>query len=135
MTDNIEQLLESARRDIGAAADPRALEQLRVDLLGKKGQVTEQLKQLGGMAPEQRKAFGERVNRVKDEVAGLIEQRRRTLADAELAQQLAAEAIDVTLPGRGETPGGLHPLTRTTRRIEQLFAEQGFQSVSGPEVE
>jgi phenylalanyl-tRNA synthetase alpha chain len=135
MTADIEQLLENARRDIGAAADARALEQLRVDLLGKKGQVTEQLKQLGGMAPEQRKAFGERVNRVKDEVARLIEQRRRTLADAELAQQLAAEAIDVTLPGRGETPGGLHPLTRTTRRIEQLFAEQGFQSVSGPEVE
>ncbi|MGH8631096.1 MAG: phenylalanine--tRNA ligase subunit alpha, partial [Burkholderiales bacterium] len=77
MSSDLEQLQDQARRDIGAAADARALEQLRVDLLGKKGQVTELLKQLGGMAPEQRKAFGERVNRAKDEVAGLLERRRR----------------------------------------------------------
>ena len=132
---DIDALLSKARADIDAAADARALEQLRVDLLGKKGQVTELLKQLGGMAPEQRKAFGERVNRAKDEVAGLIETRRRALGDAELSRQLAAEAIDVTLPGRGEAPGGLHPLTRTIQRIEQLFAEQGFASVAGPEIE
>jgi phenylalanyl-tRNA synthetase alpha chain len=135
MTDNIDQLLEQARRDVEAAADARALEQLRVDLLGKKGSVTELLKQLGGMPPEQRKAFGERVNRARDEVAALIERRRQGLAGAELARRLAAESIDVTLPGRGEPAGGLHPLTRTIQRIERLFGEQGFQSVSGPEIE
>jgi phenylalanyl-tRNA synthetase alpha chain len=135
MTDDIEQLLHKARQDIDAAADARALEQLRVDLLGKKGRVTELLKQLGGMAPDPRKAFGERVNRAKDEVTALIDARKRALADAAMAQQLAAETIDVTLPGRGEGAGGLHPLTRTIQRIERLFAEQGFASVSGPEIE
>jgi phenylalanyl-tRNA synthetase alpha chain len=132
---DIDSLLSKARADIESAADARALEQLRVDLLGKKGQVTELLKQLGGMAPDERKAFGERVNRAKDEVGALIEARRSALGDAELSRQLAAEAIDVTLPGRGEAPGGLHPLTRTMQRIERLFAEQGFASVSGPEIE
>jgi phenylalanyl-tRNA synthetase alpha chain len=135
MTETVEDLLQAARRDIEAAADARALEQLRVDLLGKKGRVTELLKQLGGMAPDQRKAFGERVNRAKDEVTALLDARRRALADAGMARQLAAETLDVTLPGRGEAAGGLHPLTRTLQRIERLFAEQGFASVSGPEIE
>ena len=135
MSDHIESLLGQARQDIAAAAEPRALEQLRVDLLGKKGKVTELLKQLGGMAPEQRKPFGERVNRARDEIAAALDARRQALAGAELSRQLAAETVDVTLPGRGEVPGGLHPLTRTIARIERLFAEQGFASVAGPEVE
>jgi phenylalanyl-tRNA synthetase alpha chain len=127
--------LAKARQDIAAAADARALEQLRVDLLGKKGQVTELLKQLGAMAPDQRKAFGERVNRARDEVAALLDGRKQALAGAELERRLAAESIDVTLPGRGEAAGGLHPITRTIQRIERLFAEQGFASVAGPEIE
>jgi phenylalanyl-tRNA synthetase alpha chain len=135
MTDNVESLLTKARQDIAAAADARALEQLRVDLLGKKGQVTELLKQLGGMAPDQRKSFGERVNRARDEVASLLDGRKQALAGAELERRLAAESIDVTLPGRGEGAGGLHPITRTIQRIERLFAEQGFASVAGPEIE
>ena len=135
MNDDIEALLGQARQDIAAAADARALEQLRVDLLGKKGRVTGLLKQLGAMAPEQRKAFGERVNRARDEVAALLEARQRALAEAGLALRLAAETLDVTLPGRGEPAGGLHPLTRTLQRIERLFADQGFASVTGPEVE
>jgi phenylalanyl-tRNA synthetase alpha chain len=135
MNNDIDALLQQARADIDAAADARALEQLRVDLLGKKGRVTELLKQLGGIAPEQRKVFGERVNRAKDEVTALIDARKRALADAAMSKQLAAETIDVTLPGRGEGAGGLHPLTRTIQRIERLFAEQGFASVSGPEIE
>jgi phenylalanyl-tRNA synthetase alpha chain len=129
MTADIESLLDQARADIEAAADARALEQLRVDLLGKKGRVTELLKQLGGMEPGQRKAFGERVNHAKDAVAALLDARKRALADAGMARQLGAETIDVTLPGRGEAAGGLHPLTRTLQRIERLFAEQGFASV------
>jgi phenylalanyl-tRNA synthetase alpha chain len=135
MTTELEQLLDQARRDIAAAGDARALEQLRVDLLGKKGRVTELLKQLGSMAPEARRAFGEDVNRARDEIAGTLDARKRAMADADLARRLAAEAIDVTLPGRGEAIGALHPITRTLQRIERLFAEQGFASVSGPEVE
>jgi len=135
MTDSLDTLLNEARGAIDAAAESRALEQLRVDYLGKKGRVTELLKQLGTMAPEERKLFGERVNRVKEAIAGALDARGQTLQQAELAQQLAAESIDVTLPGRGDQPGGLHPLTRTIQRIERLFNELGFESVEGPEIE
>ncbi|MBI2383031.1 MAG: phenylalanine--tRNA ligase subunit alpha [Gammaproteobacteria bacterium] len=135
MSDDIEQLLGRARGEIEAAADLRALEQLRVDWLGKKGRITELLKQLGGMAPDARKAYGERVNRAKDAVGGWLDTRKRVLEEAELNAKLAAEAIDVTLPGRGEAAGGLHPVTRTIQRIERLFGDLGFESVSGPEIE
>lgn len=135
MSSSLEHLQAEAAAAIDAAADARALEQLRVDYLGKKGRVTELLKQLGGMAPEERKAFGERVNRVKDAVSGAIDARSQQLAAAALAQKLAAESLDVTLPGRGVTPGGLHPITRTIQRIERLFNELGFESVEGPEIE
>lgn len=135
MSDTLEQLQSDAESQVAAAGDARALEQLRVDYLGKKGRVTELLKQLGGMVPEQRKVHGERVNRVKDAVAAAIDARARTLAAAGLEQQLKAESIDVTLPGRGERAGALHPLTRTTQRIERLFNDLGFTTVEGPEVE
>ena len=135
MSDELEHLLQTAQADIAASADARALDALRVDLLGKKGRVTELLKQLGGMAPDARKAFGERVNRVKDALAAAIETRAATLASAELAAKLASERIDVTLPGRGDQVGGLHPITRTINRIAALFGELGFETVEGPEIE
>ncbi|HEX4895696.1 MAG TPA: phenylalanine--tRNA ligase subunit alpha [Solimonas sp.] len=135
MSDPLEDLLHKARGDIAAAADPRALETLRVDLLGKKGRVTELLKQLGGMAPDERKAYGERVNRVKEAVNDELVTRGRVLAQAEMDARLAAERIDVSLPGRGEGTGGLHPITRTIQRISQLFGELGFETVEGPEIE
>jgi phenylalanyl-tRNA synthetase alpha chain len=135
MSDNLEQLLEHARREIGAAPDARALEAQRVELLGKKGRVTELLKQLGGMAPESRKVFGEQVNRARDEIAALIDARRQAIANVELAQKLSAETLDVSLPGRGEAAGGLHPITRTIERIERLFGDLGFTSMAGPEIE
>jgi phenylalanyl-tRNA synthetase alpha chain len=135
MSDQLDELKNSALAEIEAAGDARILEQLRVDLLGKKGRVTELLKALGGMAPDERKAFGERVNRVKEAVAAALETRGTMLAEGALAQQLAAERIDVSLPGRGETLGGLHPVTRTIQRIERLFGELGFATVEGPEIE
>jgi phenylalanyl-tRNA synthetase alpha chain len=130
-----EQLGEAARAQIEAATDARVLEQLRVDLLGKKGQVTELLKQLGKMAPDQRRAFGERINLLKDSLAAAIERRAAALAESELARKLASETIDVTLPGRGESVGALHPISRTIRRIETIFKSMGFESVAGPEIE
>lgn len=135
MTIDLEELSGKAAAEIEAATDPRVLEQLRVDLLGKKGRVTELLKQLGGMAPEQRKAFGEQVNRVKETLGSALERRAQALGEAELARKLASETIDVTLPGRGEEVGALHPVTRTIRRIERIFNSMGFESVQGPEIE
>jgi phenylalanyl-tRNA synthetase alpha chain len=132
---NLDELLARAEHEIGACADARALDALRVDLLGKKGRVTELLKSLGGMAHEERKVFGERVNKLKKRLAELIDSRGKTLADAELAHRLASETIDVTLPGRGIQAGGMHPVTRTIRRIEQIFNAMGFESVEGPEIE
>ena len=135
MSQQLDELKLTALAEIEAASDARELEQLRVDLLGKKGRVTELLKALGGMAPDERKSFGELVNRVKEAVASALEVRGAKLAEGALAAQLAAERIDVSLPGRGETLGGLHPVTRTIQRIERLFGELGFATVEGPEIE
>jgi phenylalanyl-tRNA synthetase alpha chain len=135
MSTDLESLQQQALAEIEAAGDARALETLRVELLGKKGRVTELLKQLGGMAPDARKAFGERVNRVKEALAAAIEAKAVSVERAELGRKLAAETIDVTLPGRGETSGGLHPITRTIRRIERIFNSMGFETVEGPEIE
>jgi phenylalanyl-tRNA synthetase alpha chain len=135
MSDSLDDLQAQALRDIEGAGDTRALEQLRVDYLGKKGRITERLKQLGTMSPEDRKTFGDLVNKVKDAVWRAMEARAVLLAEAAMQAQLAAETIDVSLPGRGDGAGGIHPITRTIRRIEQLFGELGFESVEGPEIE
>src|SRR5581483_150238 len=135
MTDDINQLLDRARAEINGATDLRALEQLRVDWLGKKGRITELLKQLGAMPADQRKSYGERVNRAKEQIADQLDAKKQRLEQADLDARLSAESIDVTLPGRGEDAAGLHPITRTTQRIERLFGELGFESVSGPEIE
>lgn len=135
MSEQLDELKLNALAEIEAASDARALEQLRVDFLGKKGRVTELLKSLGTMAPEERKIYGDRINRVKETVVTALEARGAKLAEGALAAQLAAERIDVSLPGRGETLGGLHPVTRTIQRIERLFGELGFATVEGPEIE
>ncbi|MEQ1438743.1 phenylalanine--tRNA ligase subunit alpha [Fontimonas sp. SYSU GA230001] len=135
MTQEFDALLDQARRDVTAAADARALDALRVELLGKKGRITELLKRLGTLQGEERKAYGERVNTLKEAVAAAIESRAAALAEQELHARLQSEAIDVTLPGRGEPTGGLHPITRTIQRICNLFGELGFETVEGPEVE
>lgn len=135
MSESLEAIQLAALREIAAVPDSRELEQLRVTYLGKKGRITELLKQLGGMAPDERKAFGDRVNRAKEALAQALERRGEQLAKAELETRLARETLDVTLPGRGEGVGGLHPLTRTLQRIERLFAELGFETMDGPEIE
>lgn len=135
MTDDLETLQQAAEADIAAASDPRTLEQLRIDLLGKKGSITAQMKQLGTLQGYERKAFGERINKVKTHIAELIESRSAMLAEAALSARLAAEKIDVTLDGRGDGVGGLHPITRATQRMLQLFGELGFETAEGPEIE
>lgn len=130
-----EALQQQALKEIAEASDGRALEALRVELLGKKGRVTELLKQLGTLPPDQRKGFGEQINKVKEALSAALEGRAQVLAHAELERRIAAETIDVTLPGRGAGSGGMHPISRTIARIERIFGSMGFESVEGPEIE
>jgi phenylalanyl-tRNA synthetase alpha chain len=131
----LESLTQSALAQISAAPGLEALEALRVALLGKSGSLTGQLKQLGALAPEQRKLAGEAVNRAKDAVAEALAARKAVLEEAALAQRLASERIDVTLPGRGGQLGNLHPVSRTLERITDIFARLGYQLADGPEIE
>jgi len=128
-------LEQQAIEAVDKAADLKALDDVRVHYLGKKGVLTEQLKQLGKLPPEQRPEAGQAINVAKKQVQASIEARKRSLQNAELDRQLTAEKIDVTLPGRGQQIGGLHPVTRTLKRIRQLFSGMGFESVEGPEIE
>ncbi len=129
------QLLVRARDAVQIAEDLRSLDAVRVQYLGKKGELTEQLKNLGKLAPDERRAAGAEVNAAKQTLEALLEQRKLELSQADVERKLASEAVDVTLPGRGEQPGGLHPITRTMDRIEALFRGQGFSVAEGPEIE
>jgi phenylalanyl-tRNA synthetase alpha chain len=108
---------------------------LRVALLGKSGEITLQLKQLGALAPDERKAAGEAINRAKDAVAEAIAERKLQLEQAALDRRLASERIDVTQPGRGLLPANAHPVSKTLERISEIFSRLGYQTAEGPEVE
>jgi len=131
----LDQLAAAARSRIAASADLVALEALKVELFGKKGAITALLKGLGGMAPDERREAGARINAARDELAAQLAERQATLEQDALERQLAAGRIDVTQPGRGQQPGGLHPVSRARRRIEALFRNAGFSVEEGPEVE
>jgi phenylalanyl-tRNA synthetase alpha chain len=131
----IEQLTETALQQIEAAPSLDALDGLRVALLGKSGEITLQLKQLGTIAAEQRKAAGEAINRAKEAVAQAIAARKLLLEQAVLEQRLASERIDVTQPGRGLLPANAHPVSKTLERISEIFSRLGYQTAEGPEVE
>ena len=124
-----------ALSDIAACGDLAALEEARVRWLGKKGTLTEQLKALGGLSAAERPAAGALINQSKTQVQAAIEARRAALARSAIEGQLAAGRIDVTLPGRGEEQGGLHPVTQARLRIETLFRRAGFDVAAGPEIE
>src|SRR5690554_1572734 len=132
---DIEALAARALADIDAADSPQAIEVLRVALLGKSGSVTAQLKQLGTLPADQRKAAGEAINRARDTLSRALSERKAALDAAALDARLAAETIDVTLPGIDATRGGLHPVTRTLERIVDIFARLGFELSDGPEIE
>jgi len=133
--DNLDQLVIDARAAFAEAQAAAALEQAKARFFGKNGLITEQLKALGGLAPEQKRERGAEVNRAKVAIETALAERREALREAELLAQLKAEALDVTLPGRGAAPGGLHPVSRTLERIERLFQSIGFVVVDGPEIE
>lgn len=132
---SLQELSETALRQIRDTVSVAALEQLRVDLLGKKGVVTAQLKALGSLPAEQRAAAGAQINVVRDSLHSALTSRRVELDAAAVAERLARETLDVTLPGRGQTVGAIHPVSRTMERIETFFAAIGFAVVEGPEIE
>ena len=135
MADPLSALVEQALADLSESASLAALDEVRVRLLGKKGLLTEQLKGLGALSAAERPAAGQRINEAKTSIQAALEMHRIRLEQTAMAAELAKGKIDVTLPGRGQEPGSLHPVTRTRLRIERIFAQAGFQVASGPEVE
>jgi len=133
--DALADIIALATTEVSAAADLAALDAVRVRFLGKKGVLTERLKALGSLPSEERRTAGQAINDAKDLLQRALEDRRAALEAAALEAKLAAERIDVTLPGRGGRPGGLHPITRTLDRIERIFAQAGFSVTEGPEIE
>jgi phenylalanyl-tRNA synthetase alpha chain len=131
----VTELQSRALTEISASDDLQQLDDLRVRYLGKKGEVTAQLKSLGSMEPEQRRSFGQAVNAVRDALNQAITARRKDLESAALEQKLLSEKVDVTLPGRGEHRGGLHPVTMAMERAIGIFTKLGFDVATGPEVE
>ena len=132
---SIDTLLAAALAALNEVQDVVTLEQVKARYLGKSGEITELLKQLGKLPPEEKKQAGQAINAAKQQVEAAIAARREALAEAQLAAQLAAEALDVTLPGRGLRQGGLHPVTLTLERITNLFRSLGFEVADGPEIE
>jgi phenylalanyl-tRNA synthetase alpha chain len=132
---DLEKLVQEAVTAIEAAADLQQLDQVRVHYLGRKGLMTAQLKALGQLPADERAAAGQAVNKAKTKIQSRLEERHEDLSRAAIEARLLSETIDVTLPGRGEQPGGLHPITRTLERIEQIFAAAGFEVAEGPEIE
>ncbi len=131
----LEHILEQALQQFSAIDQAAELEQAKARYLGREGRLTELLKGLGKLSAEERPAAGARINQVKQAIESALQQRREALQKNLLQQKLAAEALDVTLPGRGRGVGGLHPVTRTLERIESLFHSIGYAVAQGPEIE
>ena len=133
--ENLDALKQQALAEIEQAKELSVLEDIRVAYLGKKGHVTGFLKSLANLSVEEKPKAGALINVVKQELQNAISNAREQLQQAEIQKKLASETIDVTLPGRGMASGGLHPVTKTIERITAFFADLGFESVEGPEIE
>ncbi len=133
--EQLQHILDQALQQFAAISDEAELEQVKARYLGKEGSLTVLLKSLGKLSAEERPAAGARINQIKQAIEAALQQRRDALQQIQLTQKLAAESLDVTLPGRGLDIGGLHPVTRTLQRVEQLFHSLGFATTTGPEIE
>jgi len=131
----LQEILAEAQASIGATRSVADLEQAKARFLGKSGSLTELLKGLGKLSADERPKAGAAINQAKAEVESLIQRHRDAILARELDAKLAAESVDVTLPGRRQSPGGLHPIALVQRRVEQLFASMGFSVADGPEIE
>lgn len=132
---DLSELVSQAEVAITQAPDLNTLDQIRVEYMGKKGVLTQYLKQLGDVPAEERPKLGQAVNKAKQALQQSLNARRAALETAVLHAKLSAETIDVTLPGRGQDVGGIHPVTRTLQRIEEYFSRLGFEIATGPEIE
>ena len=135
MNNELDPIVEEARRSFATAATPADLENAKALFLGKQGRVTELMKGLAALSVDEKKSRGAAINQIKQAVEQALNERRQALADAELQAQLKAEAVDVTLPGRQSARGGLHPVSLTMERIEAIFGSMGFEVAQGPEIE
>jgi phenylalanyl-tRNA synthetase alpha chain len=135
MADNVESILQKGLAELAATSDANALENVKAQYVGKQGEISALLKQLATLPPEEKKTFGATVNQAKQAFEAALNARREALAAEKLAAQLASEALDITLPGRGLGTGGLHPVTLVQQRIETLFSSLGFEVADGPEIE
>lgn len=131
----LQQLINRALSEISEADAASTLDQVRVKYLGKKGLLTNQLKQIGNLPADQRRGFGQQVNKAKAEIAASLDTKKHSLDAQLINQRLANEQIDVTLPGKAATIGGLHPVTRAMSRMQEIFLRMGFEVADGPEIE
>ena len=131
----LDSIVQSAREAFAQAGTPADLENAKAQYVGKSGRITELMKGMASLSVEEKKTRGAAINQAKQAIEAALAERRQALADAELEAQLQAEALDVSLPGRQREPGGLHPVSRTMERIEQIFASMGFDVADGPEIE
>jgi phenylalanyl-tRNA synthetase alpha chain len=132
---DLDQLVLTAQGEFEQAGTPADLENAKARFLGKAGRVTELLKGMAALSPDEKKTRGAEINLVKQRIEAALNARRQALADAELQLQLKAEALDVTLPGRQRGTGSLHPITRAMERLEAIFGSMGFDVADGPEIE
>ncbi len=135
MTNSPDTLVKEAETSFSDANSLSSLEDAKAKFLGKRGSLTSLLKGLGGLDPDERRKRGAQINLVKQEIEALLERRRKELVQQELSNRLAAEAIDVTLPGRGYGVGGIHPVVKAWQRVESIFRSIGFDVADGPEIE
>jgi phenylalanyl-tRNA synthetase alpha chain len=132
---DLETIVARAAAEFAAAGDAASLENAKAKFLGKAGELTALLKQLGSLAPEEKKSFGQSINAAKQRIEGALDSRRKDLELRKLESRLAEESLDVTLAGRGRGRGGVHPISRTWQRIEEIFGSIGFDVADGPEIE
>ena len=135
MKQQLEQILASAQKELSECGDLKVMEELRVKFLGKKGELTAILKQMGGLSAEERPVIGQLANKVRSEIEAKISEKAEALKSEAAAKKMAAETIDVTLPGKTPEIGRLHPLTAVLEEVKEIFLGMGFDIVDGPEVE
>ena len=135
MSLELDNLLQQATQSIAESSDLASLDAVRVAYLGKKGEITAKLKNLGQLSAQERPAAGQAINEIKIQIQTLLEDRKTSITDQLIAEKLKLDTVDVTLPGRRVDAGGLHPVTMTMNRIQKMFGKLGFDVAEGPEVE
>ncbi|MBV9576573.1 MAG: phenylalanine--tRNA ligase subunit alpha, partial [Gammaproteobacteria bacterium] len=131
----LDEILKNAEREIQSASDLKLLDNYRIQYLGKKGQLTEFLKSLGQLPPADRPAAGQKINLIKEKIQTLINEQDKILKASLIEEKLLSESIDITLSGRSQTVGSIHPIIKTFQDLRRIFSQMGFSFMDGPEIE